>query len=114
MAVNKRESENEFCHNPAENNRISCKRLRYEQHGLLSWRKRWREQRPDDPIPPLRVELLRRLRLPSDTNVSGLELDWDEGWWGFVPREAIAITGAGFSLASAPATFVVAALLRLA
>lgn len=57
MAVNKRESENEFCHNPAEKNRISCKALRREGHGLLSWRKRWREQRPDDPIPPLRVEL---------------------------------------------------------
>lgn len=114
MAVNKRESASDFCRNPAERNRISCKRRRDEQHGLLYWRKRWREQRPDDPVPTLKAELWRRLRLPRDLDLPRPDLDLDDGLLGLPPVEASSLAGVGFSLAiTTPATFFGSLLMRL-
>lgn len=97
-----------FCKNPAGKNQISCKA--FPEHTILTWRQRWEQERPEEPVPTFAAELRRRLKSRksdlSETDVLDLDADWDLSSleWG-------SIFGAGLSVGSAPLTLVLAAVL---
>jgi hypothetical protein len=97
-----------FCRNRAGKNQISCKA--FPEHTICTWRQRWEQERPEEPVPTFAAELRRRLKsrdvdLP-EADVVDLYADWE-----LSSLESAAAFGTGVSFASAPITFALAALL---